>query len=441
MRAWEASILLISDNCQSVRATSHKSNLARSDVSPKWSWRAALVLFVVTQCLVHAVTIAAASEAKVLTVWGEAAVTTDRAADRERALANGRRSALEQVVGVFVSSKTLTQNAQVVEDRIYTHAEGFINNVEVLQEERRDTHRLQIRASVSLTPVTDVLRRSGLLRKWRVGILLEPHRDRVTIMRRWYSHSQLLEVSQKMESELGQALAQAGFKLMDPRFLTTLRKAGNDAALVKAASSANVDLLIKGSISLMYRSVGGALHQGTSQLHGKVLRVDTGEIVYQGTIGNTFDGTSLLVSQAIAEKFMDSHGNGQLADGTPDLRTYGGEAIAALDKAMQLSSAMAAHVMVEQISRIPAAGRSFVVVEVTGLDFDQLLTLEDWLGEQDGVASVHTEAMTEAAQTLEVEYNSTAMPLARTLSRSKMAKELKLKVKRVTKSKIVLGKK
>lgn len=55
-------------------------------------------------------------------------------ADRESALREARRLAVEQVAGTFVDSKTLTKNYMIELDNIYTNSKGFVGKVNILSE-------------------------------------------------------------------------------------------------------------------------------------------------------------------------------------------------------------------------------------------------------------------------------------------------------------------
>ena len=377
-------------------------------------------------------------DSQTVTAWGETRVTDHPVADRKRAVAQARRNALERVVGTYVSSSSRTQNFQLVEDRIYTRATGFINTYDILQEKRAQTHRVQIRAQVSLVPVAEELRASGLLRKWRIGVILAPDRQHLAVMLNYYSRPRLMEVTRSIEAAIGQQLVGAGFKLVDSRQLASLRKGYNVSQEISGPIDPGIDLLVTGSVSLATRSSAGSLQQAICQVHGRILRVDTREIIYQGNIGNTFDGVTLLVDYAVAEKFADTLGNGQLADGTPDLRAFGQGAAAALDKAVHLAAAMSADVVVAQVTRLPAAVSSTIVLEIQGLDFNQLMTLEDHLKKMEGVAALTIEAFSDQQKTVEVEYDGDAMMLARALSKSNVTAKLNLKIKGVTQNKITL---
>ena len=377
-------------------------------------------------------------EVQTVRVWGEAAVTQDPSADKQQALAVARRAAVEQVVGSYVTSKTLVENFQVVEDRIYSKAIGFINNYRIIEEQRTDLQRVHIEAQVSAVPVTEILRTSGLLRQWRVGVLLAPDQRDLSHMLSYYSRPRIMEVAHNIETEIARKLVESGFKVVDPVHLKKLRRQLEKTGDLSESTVSGMDLLVTGYVSLAARKSGGPMHQAICQIHGKVLRVDTGEVVYQGTVGNTFDGTTLLVTRDLAYKYAGSLGNGMLSDGTPDLRSFGGGASAALDKAIRLASVMASDVTVSQITLLPAAVSARIALEVHGLDFGQLLELEEELKTMDSVANVRTEEFSGDVQQMEVEYDGDTMNLARAIGKSKVTRDMKLKIKKVTKNKITL---
>lgn len=377
-------------------------------------------------------------EVQTVTVWGETTATADMVADKRLAITHARRKALEKVVGTYVTSTTRVQNFEVVEDRIYAKSTGFINKVEVLQEQRDQIHRVQIQAQISLVPVTDILRASGLLRKWRTAVILSPDSQQLDHMLHYYTDSRLLDVTRNIEALMGKALIEAGFKVVDPRHLDTLRKKLQQTDAITEEAFSGMDLLITGSVSLASRTAFGETRQAICQIHGKILRADTGEIVYQGNIGNTFEGTSLLVDRNVAAKYATTLGNGFLSDGSPDLRTFGGGDTAALDKAIHLSSSMFADIMISQITRIPAAANAQILLEIYGVEFDQLMDIEDDLKKIAGISNITIEAFSGSAQSIAVEYDGDAMLLARSLSKLNVLQEMGLKIKSVTQNKIVL---
>jgi hypothetical protein len=76
---------------------------------------------------------------------------------REKALDEARRAALEKAVGAYVESSTLVRDFMVVKDQIYTHARGYLRDLEVLDEQATDlgTYEVTIRADVALDSLAD----------------------------------------------------------------------------------------------------------------------------------------------------------------------------------------------------------------------------------------------------------------------------------------------
>jgi hypothetical protein len=379
-------------------------------------------------------------DVKTVVVWGETRMTNDLAADKQQAVSMARRNALEQVVGSYVTSESKVKNFQLVEDRIYSKSTGFINSYRILQEIRNQVQRVQIEANVSLAPVTDILRDSGMLRKWRVGVVLTATNDAYILLQRYYSKVRLMEVLSNIESAIGSGIVQAGFKLVDPGHVVRIRTSLQSSDQIPDEMMAGIDILVTGSVTLATRTSSGNMRQAICQVHAKALRADTGEIIFQDNIGNTFDGVTLIVAQDVALKYAGSHGNGLLSDGTPDLRTFGMEETAAIDKAITLSSAMASDIIVAQITRIPAAGSSIIALEISDVDFSALTDIEAHLQTVAGVSSATLEEFNSDNQAISVEYDGDAMMLAKSLSKSDLIKKIGLKIKHVTKNKIILAK-
>jgi hypothetical protein len=68
-------------------------------------------------------------------VVGRAPASGDAEADREAALANARRRAVEEAVGVIVDASVRLENQLLIEDELYTKSKGLVKN-EVITGER-----------------------------------------------------------------------------------------------------------------------------------------------------------------------------------------------------------------------------------------------------------------------------------------------------------------
>ncbi len=54
--------------------------------------------------------------------------------DRDAAIKQGLRSAVEQAIGVFLKSETVVENYQLISDKILSHSRGYVNSYEVIDE-------------------------------------------------------------------------------------------------------------------------------------------------------------------------------------------------------------------------------------------------------------------------------------------------------------------
>ncbi len=61
-------------------------------------------------------------------------VVTGSGVSRNAAIRDALRAAIEQALGVFIDSSTRVQNGELIDDKILSHAEGFVSGQEVLEE-------------------------------------------------------------------------------------------------------------------------------------------------------------------------------------------------------------------------------------------------------------------------------------------------------------------
>lgn len=74
-------------------------------------------------------------------------------ADERAALIDASRTAVEQVAGTFIDSRTLVENAAVKLDQIYTKAQGFVTGTEILAKEQQGGFvHLRARIDVDTSP-------------------------------------------------------------------------------------------------------------------------------------------------------------------------------------------------------------------------------------------------------------------------------------------------
>jgi len=86
---------------------------------------------------------------------------------RDEALNRALRSAVEQGVGSIIDSVSMTQNFQLIEDKIYSEVKGYVEEYSILQEipNSQGMYTIKIRATVALGMLQNRLAALKLLRE------------------------------------------------------------------------------------------------------------------------------------------------------------------------------------------------------------------------------------------------------------------------------------
>lgn len=78
--------------------------------------------------------------------------------DKDKAVKDALRTAVEQVVGVYINSNTVVSNLQVELDKIYAASEGYVNDFRVLRTAYKgDKCHVQVRVDVDTEPNSKLL--------------------------------------------------------------------------------------------------------------------------------------------------------------------------------------------------------------------------------------------------------------------------------------------
>ena len=84
------------------------------------------------------------------TVMAQEVTVTGMGTDRDGALRDASRRAVEQVVGTFISSQTLMKDFAIELDEVYKNSQGFVKHVTVLNESRLDDATYKVTAKVDV---------------------------------------------------------------------------------------------------------------------------------------------------------------------------------------------------------------------------------------------------------------------------------------------------
>ena len=202
------------------------------------------------------------TEAKEVTVDG---VGTDR----DSALKDARRNAVEQVIGTFVDSRTLVNNAVVEMDQIYLKSAGFVGKVDVLSE-GTDNGLYKVRATINV----DESPNSELLKQVQAVMALNDPRILVAVFK---------ENTNTHEESIESAIIN---RLVDMNFSHVVSAEGT-AAEVNARRDVDFAVIARTrttSTSIEFPDFKGGtystgINSGRTELSCKIVRLDTGDIL------------------------------------------------------------------------------------------------------------------------------------------------------------------
>lgn len=85
--------------------------------------------------------------------------------DRDAAMNDAKRNAVEQVVGTYISSQSMMKNANVLLDEIYSKSVGFVTNINVLEEgKRKDFYSIKAKVNVNNNPNSELRNKIEMIR-------------------------------------------------------------------------------------------------------------------------------------------------------------------------------------------------------------------------------------------------------------------------------------
>ena len=85
---------------------------------------------------------------------------------KKRAIEEALRQAVEQGLGVFISSESLVKNYQIIEDKIFSNSQGYVKSYDVMSEKQLGSrYRVSISALVSLDIIKNDLMAMAILRQ------------------------------------------------------------------------------------------------------------------------------------------------------------------------------------------------------------------------------------------------------------------------------------
>lgn len=230
--------------------------------------------------------------------------------DKDSAVRDAMRVAVERVIGTYVDSKTLVEQARVVEDSILAKSQGFVTDVQILSEGKaKDGYWVEAKVEVNENP------NSALRNQLQMVMMLGNPRIGVIIIKKDKSPNSanggdLREFDDQVELEINEKLRNLGFnhivdanivaKLRNSPILNNILNGANGGGFgdgdMGMAGGLGMDILILGNstvdsnfIKLMniqnnkgnegnFGSDDTPLVKGSAVVTGKVIVLSTGEI-------------------------------------------------------------------------------------------------------------------------------------------------------------------
>lgn len=205
--------------------------------------------------------------------------------DRNSALRDAERNAVEQVVGIYIDSRTLVTNATLALDEIYTKSNGFVRNSRVLQEGNSNGSYF-VRAEVDV----DTAPNAALIDRLSAIMRLNDPRIAVTVLN-GTAHDDFIEET------MNERLIDMGFShIIDANIAASLHDAqlleqvySGRGGIGQVGSSYGADFVVIGKLNTESRNIvipdfkGGSIDTkmvtGKAAMTVKIIRLATGEII------------------------------------------------------------------------------------------------------------------------------------------------------------------
>ncbi len=256
------------------------------------------------------------AEGEVVEAEGLAAVTDDKIAVKRAALSDAYKNAVEKVVGIFISARTMVDKAITIQQNILGKTDGYVKKHDVIREglEADGLYHTHIRALVSYQQIQNDLRDLNLIQTSQVG------NPRVAVLLDEKFEGADVEGSPCADA-ISQTLLERGYKVVDRSDLAAIRVAeatqqllqGNsEAALKPIIQKLNAEVIISGQVkgSVLAAEGLGGLISVRATLNGKAIRAQTGDILYTFSIqASGLDGTKEAASQKALAQAGKNAGN------------------------------------------------------------------------------------------------------------------------------------
>jgi hypothetical protein len=289
---------------------------------------------------------------------------------RDKAIENAQRNAVEEKVGVMITSVSEIENYQVKLDQILSESKGFINSYKVISEKReRKNYKVTIEADIGVGKLRDRMSAIEL-------IMLRKSKPRLMFI-----FSDRAQKDAIAEASMTRYFIAQGFKVIDAdsvkkiKYVEELRSLTSDrTGIKKIAHSYGAEIVILGKVEVVTRSFKmGDVEISANEVtvSGKVVNGDTGEVIAtnskarKGEVKETTEETARDLAKGMKEDILERWSSELTNVATVKLEISGLKSYHDLSRFKELLSAEAKGVK-QVLQRSYRDGEAELDVEIRG---------------------------------------------------------------------------
>jgi hypothetical protein len=229
---------------------------------------------------------------------------------RDRAIDNAQRNAVEEKVGVMITSVSEIENYQVKLDQVLSESKGFINSYKVVSEEREgNNYKVTIEADIGVGKLRDRMSAVDL-------IMLRKSKPRLMFI-----FSDRAQKDAIAESSMARYFIAQGFKIIDAESAKIIKGSedlrnltGDRKGIKKIAKSYGAEIIIVGNVEVvtkLFKMGDVEISANEITVSAKVINGDTGEViatdskVRKGEVKVTTEETARELAKGMKEEILE----------------------------------------------------------------------------------------------------------------------------------------
>lgn len=233
---------------------------------------------------------------KVVVAEGMAAGSDLKA--RDEAINRALRRAVEQGVGTLIDSESMTQNYQLLDDRIYSDVKGYVKEYKIISDNNGEggVYKIKVEAVVALARLSKDLKALNIIRERkgnpRIMVLVQEFVDG------------LEQPSELVQTEMERVFLSKGFPMVDKGQFQMIKERDvalcydnlQKAAVLGREFGAEVIVVGQATSNLLEssRPYGVAVFGYTADITAKAIKTDTAALMVSDSVSATERGSGRM---------------------------------------------------------------------------------------------------------------------------------------------------